>query len=224
LAATQTQLKRGAVPASPTSTINVPPTTAYQAEQARLAEVARQAALAAQAAAEAARRAGAGAGNGGGRGDRAEPDRSMDSRDSGRPRRIARWPTSAGRIRSRAGNASGPTYGVAVDYDSRNDARVFWLRLFWAEPLRLVAVHSTHSLRRDPNTNQAGSIHPNTASLMPGDLVFWSDNGTVSGIGHVAIYIGNGNVVQAPFSGSYIQITPLSQVEPGYYGATRPLT
>ena len=49
---------------------------------------------------------------------------------------------------------------------------------------------------------QAGSFHPSTGQLMPGDLVFWSDNGTVGGIGHVAIYIGNGNVVQAPFSGA----------------------
>jgi cell wall-associated NlpC family hydrolase len=69
-----------------------------------------------------------------------------------------------------------------------------------------------------------GSAHPNIASLMPGDLVFWSDDGTEPGIGHVAIYIGNGNVIQAPFSGAFIEITPLDQVEDGYYGATRPLT
>ena len=71
---------------------------------------------------------------------------------------------------------------------------------------------------------QAGRVHPNVASLMPGDLVFWSSNGTVSGIGHVAIYIGGGNVIQAPFSGAFIEITPLDQVESGYFGATRPLT
>ena len=35
---------------------------------------------------------------------------------------------------------------------------------------------------------------------MPGDLVFWS-NGGVSGIHHVAIYIGNGQIIQAPYSG-----------------------
>jgi cell wall-associated NlpC family hydrolase len=59
---------------------------------------------------------------------------------------------------------------------------------------------------------------------MPGDLVFWSSNGTVGGIHHVAIYIGGGNVIQAPQSGSPIQITPLGSVAWGYYGATRPLT
>jgi len=59
---------------------------------------------------------------------------------------------------------------------------------------------------------------------MPGDLVFWSSNGSVSGIHHVAIYIGNGNVLQAPQSGSVIQITPVLQVSWGLFGATRPLT
>jgi cell wall-associated NlpC family hydrolase len=59
---------------------------------------------------------------------------------------------------------------------------------------------------------------------MPGDLVFWSSDGTVGGIHHVAIYIGGGNVIQAPQSGSTIQITPLWSVDWGFYGATRPLT
>ena len=70
----------------------------------------------------------------------------------------------------------------------------------------------------------AGSVHPSISSLMPGDLVFWSSNGSVSGIHHVAIYIGNGNVLQAPQSGSVIQITPVLQVSWGLFGATRPLT
>ena len=46
----------------------------------------------------------------------------------------------------------------------------------------------------------------------------------MSGIHHVAIYIGNGNVVQAPQSGSVVQITPVLQVNWGLFGATRPLT
>lgn len=71
---------------------------------------------------------------------------------------------------------------------------------------------------------EAGSYHPSVGNLMPGDLVFWSSDGTISGIHHVAIYIGNGNVIQAPESGEVIQITPLDQVSWGYFGATRPLT
>jgi hypothetical protein len=38
------------------------------------------------------------------------------------------------------------------------------------------------------------------------------------------MYIGGGNVIQAPQSGSTIQITPLWDVDWGFYGATRPLT
>ena len=58
---------------------------------------------------------------------------------------------------------------------------------------------------------------------MPGDLLFWSTGGA-DGIHHVAIYIGNGNVVQAPNSGDVVKVTPWDQVDWGYYGATRPLT
>ncbi|MBN9619766.1 MAG: C40 family peptidase, partial [Actinobacteria bacterium] len=71
---------------------------------------------------------------------------------------------------------------------------------------------------------QAGSYHPSPGNFMPGDLLFWSEDGTEGGIGHVAIYIGNGNVVQAPESGDVVKITPWDEVESGYYGATRPLT
>jgi cell wall-associated NlpC family hydrolase len=71
---------------------------------------------------------------------------------------------------------------------------------------------------------QQGSVHPDTSSLMPGDLVFWSTNGSVAGIHHVAIYIGGGNVIQAPESGDIVRVTPLGEVSSGYFGATRPLT
>jgi cell wall-associated NlpC family hydrolase len=128
------------------------------------------------------------------------------------------WPYSFA-----AGNFNGPTYGVAVDFDSRNDAHVYG---FDCSGLALYAwapyIHMDHYAATQ--YNQAGHVHPNTSSLLPGDLVFWSDDGTVSGIGHVAIYIGGGNVIQAPFSGAFIEITPLNQVESGYFGATRPLT
>jgi cell wall-associated NlpC family hydrolase len=72
--------------------------------------------------------------------------------------------------------------------------------------------------------SQAGSRHPSPGHFRPGDLLFWSEDGTQSGIGHVAIYIGGGNVIQAPQSGDVVKITPWDQVEAGYYGATRPLT
>ncbi len=72
--------------------------------------------------------------------------------------------------------------------------------------------------------SQAGSRHPSPGNFKQGDLLFWSSNGTRGGIEHVAIYIGHGDVIQAPQSGDVVRITPWDQVMGGYYGATRPLT
>ncbi len=69
----------------------------------------------------------------------------------------------------------------------------------------------------------SGSFHPQPGQFMPGDLLFWSDGGA-GAIHHVALYIGGGNVVQAPNSGDVVKVTPWDQVAYGYFGATRPLT
>ena len=122
-----------------------------------------------------------------------------------------------------AGNASGPTYGVSEPGNAWNDSNVLGfdcsgLTLYaWAPYLGMDHYAATQY-------TQAGSYHPSTDNLMPGDLVFWSSNGSISGIHHVAVYIGGGMVIQAPESGSVIQETPLGSVSWGYYGATRPLT
>ncbi len=121
------------------------------------------------------------------------------------------------------GNAAGPTYGKAVDYDSRNDASVFGFDCSGLVMYALAPWLAVDHLASDQYT-QAGSSHPTVDQLQPGDLVFWSSNGTIAGIGHVAIYLGDGQVVQASHSGAFIEITPLNKVESGYYGATRPLT
>jgi peptidoglycan DL-endopeptidase CwlO len=42
--------------------------------------------------------------------------------------------------------------------------------------------------------------------LRPGDLVFWSTNGQPSGIHHVAMYIGNGQIIHAPRTGRPVEI------------------
>jgi peptidoglycan DL-endopeptidase CwlO len=46
-------------------------------------------------------------------------------------------------------------------------------------------------------------------SLEPGDLVFFGDPAY-----HVAIYIGGGNIIQAPHTGADVEITPLSYMPP----------
>lgn|GEM_PF-642179 len=46
-------------------------------------------------------------------------------------------------------------------------------------------------------------------NLQPGDLVFWSNNGQGSGVYHVAIYIGNGQIAHARNPSTGITITDL---------------
>ena len=52
----------------------------------------------------------------------------------------------------------------------------------------------------------------------PGDLIFY---GTSSNIHHVAMYVGNGDIVQAPTTGIPDEVTPISGGGSDYYGATR---
>jgi cell wall-associated NlpC family hydrolase len=121
------------------------------------------------------------------------------------------------------GGYSGPSYGVCVSGAAWNDCHVYGfdcsgLSMYaWAPYLQMDHFAATQYW-------QAGSYHPRTSALVPGDLVFWSSDGTQSGIHHVAIYIGGGNVIQAPQSGDIVRITPLGQVASDYFGATRPLT
>lgn len=71
--------------------------------------------------------------------------------------------------------------------------------------------------------SQAGSYHPGIGSLRKGDLLFYSGDGTVGGIHHVAMYAGGGQIIEAPYSGGYVRYA--SMYGPGpIFGATRPLT
>lgn len=56
----------------------------------------------------------------------------------------------------------------------------------------------------------------NMKNLKPGDAVFFrgSDPGPNGEPGHVAMYIGNGKVIQAPHTGADVEITPLSAMGP----------
>ena len=152
------------------------------------------------------------------------------------PARLGAWTPQLGReIAQRAlrwlnwpysfagGDASGPTHGVAVDKDSRNDPNV---RGFDCSGLVLYALAPWRQLTHLASAQyvESGTWHPSLESLQPGDLVFWSKDGTIAGVGHVAIYIGDGKVIQAPHSGARITITPVGAVEPGVIGTVRPLT
>ncbi|MFF1868902.1 C40 family peptidase [Kitasatospora herbaricolor] len=57
-----------------------------------------------------------------------------------------------------------------------------------------------------------------TGPLLPGDLVFFGN--TASTIHHVAMYLGQGWIAEAPYSGGHVQVAALSS-HGDYYGAIR---
>jgi cell wall-associated NlpC family hydrolase len=62
--------------------------------------------------------------------------------------------------------------------------------------------------------------------IQPGDLIMLSDNGQPGGIHHVGLYLGNGQVIHAPESGSTVRIVPNIWTNPywssRFIGALRP--
>ena len=54
--------------------------------------------------------------------------------------------------------------------------------------------------------------------LRPGDLLFWSANGSPSGIHHVALYVGDGMMVHAPRTGRLVSLEPMSYWPPNLFG------
>lgn len=61
-----------------------------------------------------------------------------------------------------------------------------------------------------------GTLVP-LGKLMPGDLVAWDENGRNVGADHIAIYAGNGYVIEAPHTGATVRYRKLSKNE-GAFG------
>lgn len=200
---------------------------AYKAEQARLArERARRERLARERAARLARERAAQSGGGGGGGSIFTPGPPPPSGGS--------WTATKGRkAADRAlsqlgmpyawagGNQYGPTQGVCdASNGAPNDCYVVG---FDCSGLAMYAWGQGWAHYAATQYLQAGRYHPGANDLRRGDLIFWSSNGRISGIHHVAIYIGNGQIVEAPYSGGYVQTASVYEYG-GFFGATRPLT
>lgn len=57
------------------------------------------------------------------------------------------------------------------------------------------------------------------ADLRPGDLIFWSNNGEPSGTYHVALYVGDGEMIHAPSTGKAVELQDVFYWEtPSFYG------
>ncbi|CAN5468296.1 NlpC/P60 family protein [soil metagenome] len=207
---------------------------AYVAEQARLARIRAAAEAAARARAAAAAAAAANNNNGGGGGGGGG---SAGGQVYNPPSPQGGWTAAKGEAAVRramtalgtpyawaGGGDNGPSYGVNSPGTSGwNDSQVFGydcsglVMYAWASQ----GLHMAHYAATQ--YSQAGSFHPSWGQLVPGDLMFWGLPGQYD-IHHVALYIGNGNVIQAPYSGTVVQVTPADQVSGDYFGATRPLT
>lgn len=66
-------------------------------------------------------------------------------------------------------------------------------------------VYLTHSSR----VQYGQGTHVPLDAAQPGDLVFWSSDGSQSGIYHVAIYLGDGMMIEAPTFGMTVRVTSM---------------
>ena len=67
----------------------------------------------------------------------------------------------------------------------------------------------------------AGARVWNVGDMQPGDLVFYAYNlADPSTIHHVGIYIGAGNMIDAPYTGAFVRVTPFLRGD--FIGAVRP--
>ncbi|MFI1017880.1 NlpC/P60 family protein [Streptomyces sp. NPDC020965] len=75
-------------------------------------------------------------------------------------------------------------------------------------------------LPRVANDQYNAGPHPSREELLPGDLVFFSDDLTNSrAIRHVGLYVGGGYMINAPRPGAVIRFDKIDT--PDYFGATR---
>ncbi|MCX4549300.1 bifunctional lytic transglycosylase/C40 family peptidase [Streptomyces sp. NBC_01387] len=76
------------------------------------------------------------------------------------------------------------------------------------------------TLPRVANDQYNAGAHPSRDELLPGDLVFFSNDLSNSrAIHHVGLYVGGGYMIDAPYTGSVIRFDKIDA--PDYFGATR---
>ncbi len=66
----------------------------------------------------------------------------------------------------------------------------------------------------------AGTHIGSMSDLVPGDLLFYAYGSSPSTIHHVGLYVGDGLMIEAPFTGATVRTASINRSD--YYGATRP--
>ncbi|QMU80005.1 LysM peptidoglycan-binding domain-containing C40 family peptidase [Streptacidiphilus sp. PB12-B1b] len=74
------------------------------------------------------------------------------------------------------------------------------------------------SIPRTSEDQAAAATPVSMNALQPGDLLFWSSDGTAAGAYHVAIYIGNGSYVEAANPSAGVKIDTISDYTPTFAG------
>src|SRR5208283_1453725 len=85
--------------------------------------------------------------------------------------------------------------------------------------LAQAGISVTHNANAQWQQTKAYPVAEN--QLAPGDLVFYAgSDGTLTAPGHVGIYVGNGQIIDAPYPGANVRFDPVGIS--GYVGATDP--
>jgi cell wall-associated NlpC family hydrolase len=111
------------------------------------------------------------------------------------------------------GNAHGPTLGIH-DGGVADEYHDYDIVGFDCSGLMVYAFAAAGvSLPHFSGYQYTAGQHVPLSQIQPGDMLFYSSNGSSSGIHHVTLYIGNGQMIEAYASGTTIRITPVR-----YYG------
>jgi cell wall-associated NlpC family hydrolase len=83
----------------------------------------------------------------------------------------------------------------------------------------ITVIHNANAQWRQTRAHQVSEDQ-----LAAGDLVFFAgSDGTLTAPGHVGIYVGNGEIIDAPYTGAKVRFDALTSIG-GYVGATDPYT
>jgi cell wall-associated NlpC family hydrolase len=111
------------------------------------------------------------------------------------------------------GSLSGPSLGFGIDAGVVGFDCSGLTRYAYAQAGITIARNSSAQYTSLP--------HVSRANLQRGDLVFWATNTSrPSTIHHVAIYLGDGQILEAPESGKTVRITAMRWT--GFIGGARP--
>lgn len=65
--------------------------------------------------------------------------------------------------------------------------------------------------------SKMGTVTRDLSRLRPGDFIAW-DRGGTGGASHIAIYAGNGRIIESPHTGATVRYRNINMNEPGIYG------